>query len=97
MSEDFGKSVKNPAYQVETEADQKARFPELAHLENEQYASLVRNYMLCVTKYLQPFYDPGHLEKQLIRRDLDTVCAYELYQMKKEFSTTKVLNMSSFV
>jgi hypothetical protein len=29
---------------------------------------------------------PQILEQQLNRRDLDTVCAYELYQMKKEFT-----------
>lgn len=37
------------------------------------------------------------LEKQLNRLDLDTVCAYELYQMKKEFTTTGVLDLSNFV
>ena len=50
-----------------------------------------------MTKYLNDFYAPEMLEQQLNRRDLDTVCAYELYQMKKEFTTTNVLNTSNFV
>jgi hypothetical protein len=40
---------------------------------------------------------PQILEQQLNRRDLDTVCAYELYQMKKEFTQTNVLDLSRFV
>ena len=97
MSDDFGKSVRFPQPEVETEAAQKARFPQSAHLENARYNDLLRSYFLCVTKYLNDFEEPQMLEQQLKRRDLDTVCAYELYQMKKEFNDTKVLNMSSFV
>ena len=52
MSDDFGKSVKNPAYEQETEAQHKAEFPDHAHLENEKYAMLLKSYLLCVTKYL---------------------------------------------
>ena len=80
-----------------TEADFKAKYPDHAHLENQQYNRLLGDYYACVTGYLRDFYDPVILENQLQRRDLDTVCAYELYQLKKEFTTTNVLNTSSFV
>lgn len=47
--------------------------------------------------FLNDLYIPQILEKQLDRRDLDTVCAYELYQMKKEFTQGNVLDLSQFV
>lgn len=47
--------------------------------------------------YLNDLFIPQILEKQLNRRDLDTVCAFELYQMKKEFTTTNCLDLSQFV
>ena len=97
MSDDFGKNVRNKAYQVITEDESKEMFPDVAHLANPQYNRLIRDYFGCVSKYMQDFYDPKLMEQQLNRRDLDTVCAYELYQMKKEFTTSNVLNMSQFV
>ena len=66
-------------------------------MANPGYNRLIKDYFACVTKYLNDFYDPQQLEQQLNRRDLDTVCAYELYQMKKQFTTSEVLNMSNFV
>ena len=35
MSEDFGKNVRYPGYEGETEEDMKKRYPEHAHLANE--------------------------------------------------------------
>ena len=52
--------------------------------------------MKCTTFYLNDFASAQHLEKQLKRMDLDTVCAYEIYQMKKEFTQTGVLDLSNF-
>ena len=63
MSENFGESKRFPAYKPETEAEQKAMFPDHAHLENEQYASLIKDYFLCVTKYMNEFYEPAILEQ----------------------------------
>ena len=34
MSDDFGKSVRAPAYEPETEEQQMAMYPEYAHLAN---------------------------------------------------------------
>ena len=34
---------------------------------------------------------------QAKRRDVDTICAYELYQMKKAFTETDILDLSRFV
>jgi len=42
--------------------------------------------MRCTTQYLNDFTYAQQLEKQLTRLDLDTVCAYEIYQMKKEMT-----------
>ncbi len=37
------------------------------------------------------------MEKQMGRRDLDTVCAYELYQMKKHMLNGDLLDFKNFV
>ena len=63
MSDNFGESKKFPAYKPVTEAQQKAMYPDHAHLENEQYTSLLKNYMLCITKYMNEFYEPSILEQ----------------------------------
>ena len=83
MSEDFGKSVRRPPLDIPGEKEALEAFPEYAHLSNASYNRILKDYCACATKYLNEFYDPVILEKQLNRRDLDTVCAYELYQMKK--------------
>ena len=64
---------------------------------NERYGVLITDFMRCTTQYLNDFPYPQHLEKQLDRLDLDTVCAYEIYQMKKEFTKTNILDLSQFV
>ena len=86
-----------PALPEITQKDIRETFPQYAHLENAKYNRLLKDYYACVTGYLNDFYDPAVLEKQLERRDLDTVCAYELYQMKKNFTTSDTLNLSTFV
>ena len=63
---------------------------------NERYQQLIGDFMKCTTFYLNDFASAQHLEKQLKRLDLDTVCAYEIYQMKKEFTQTNVLDLSNF-
>ena len=63
---------------------------------NEVYGRTMENYMLCVSVYLSQISIPQILEKQLERRDLDTVCGYELYQMKKHFLQTDVLDYKRF-
>ena len=97
MSEDFGKSERDPGLHVVDQKEINATYPEYNHLANAKYNRLLKDYFACVTKYLNDFYEPSVLEAQLQRRDLDTVCAYELYQMKKHFTTSDVLNMSNFV
>lgn len=66
-------------------------------LQNERYHNLMMDYTKCISVYLNEFTSAQELGGQLKRRDLDTVCAYELYQMKKEFLTTNVLDFSEFV
>ena len=97
MSDNFGESKLAGSPQLPKDKDLKAMYPDHAHMANAQYNRLLKDYFACVTKYLNDFYAPEMLEQQLNRRDLDTVCAYELYQMKKEFTTTNVLNTSNFV
>ena len=69
----------------------------MSSLNNERYQTLVTDYLKCTSMFLNDLYIPQILEKQLDRRDLDTVCAYELYQMKKEFTQGNVLDLSQFV
>ena len=79
-----------------TDEDCKKKWPEYAHLNNERYARIMGDYLACMSGYLHQFPYVEQLEKQLDRRDLDTVCAYELYQMKKSFNNENVLSLSSW-
>ena len=97
MSDDFGKSVRRPPMHMPTEKELAAMHPDHDGLGNAKYNRLLKDYLGCVTMYMQDFWGHDQLEQQLNRRDLDTVCAYELYQMKKEFTSSNVLNMSQFV
>ena len=63
---------------------------------NERYQMLLGNFMRCTTEYMNQFPYAQHLEKQLTRLDLDTVCAYEMYQMKQAFTKDKTLDLSQF-
>ena len=62
MSEDFGKSVKNPPLPLLGEKDALQQFPEFAHLQNASYNRILKDYFACTTKYLNEFYDPAILE-----------------------------------
>merc|ERR1712147_174802 len=63
---------------------------------NPKYQRLIQDFMRCTTTYFDNYVYAQYLEKQLDRLDLDTVCAYELYQMKKEFTQSNCLNLSEF-
>jgi len=63
---------------------------------NDRYSTLLVDYLKCTSFYLNDFAYPQLLEKQLDRLDLDTVCAYELYQMKKAFTKENVLDLSNW-
>jgi hypothetical protein len=47
--------------------------------------------------YLNQYPVASLLEKQLQRADIDTICAYELYQMKQYFVKTDLLEFKHFV
>ncbi len=51
-------------------------------MQNDKYAFIMNGYLMCVSTYLSQISIPQILEKQLDRRDIDTVCGYELFQMK---------------
>lgn len=63
---------------------------------NLEYNLKILDYTHCVTKFLNNHTMPYLLEKQLERLDLDSVCAYELYQMKKSYVDGPTLNLSQF-
>ena len=66
------------------------------HLRNDKYSFIMNGYLLCVSTYLSQISIPQILEKQLERRDIDTVCGYELYQMKRHFAELDVLEPKNF-
>ena len=71
-----------PVWPQQIETEQPAdgiEFPDPMNLHNPPYFKQLSAYFKCVTYYLNEFDHPQLLEKQLGRRDLDTVCAYELY------------------
>merc|ERR1712137_1277531 len=72
-----------------------AHWPDHNNLHNPKYERLLQDYYMCVFQYLDQNSFPQKMERQLKRRDLDTVCAYELYQMKKGFCETDVLDMDN--
>ena len=65
-------------------------------MQNDKYANIMNGYLLCVSTYLSQISIPQILEKQLERRDIDTVCGYELFQMKKHFVESDVLEFKNF-
>ena len=56
---------------------------DLGFTKNEKYDRILRDYYHCSFTYLSQFEFVYQYEKQLKRRDVDTVCAFELYQMKR--------------
>ena len=83
---------KTTTYPTKKEID--AQFP--TEMKNDQYAWILNGYMLCVSDYLSQITIPQILEKQLERSDIDTVCGYELHQMKDHFNNKGLLDFSSF-
>ena len=72
-------------------------YPNPNNLENQKYSQLLADYFLCSTTYLHEHANRVMLEQQASRRDLDTVCAYELYQLKKHFTGTDILELRNFI
>lgn len=66
-------------------------------LNNELYSRALDSYLHCVSTYFSKITIPQILEKQLIRHDLDTVCGYELVNMKRLFLETDVLEYKRFL
>ena len=66
-------------------------------LKNELYTNPLNAYLMCTTLYLEQFTIPEMLEKQLNRLDVDTICGFELYQMKQIYLNTDALEYKSFL
>ena len=76
----YGDFVPTNVQKFPTKKEYEAQFPTKMH--NDKYAFILNGYLMCVSTYLSQSSIPQILEKQLERRDIDTVCGYELYQMK---------------
>ena len=68
-----------------------------SELHNLPYQRALSDWLKCSQTYVGQFVYPQVLQKQLERSDLDTVCAYELYQMKKLFVNGDTLDYSNFI
>ena len=73
----YGDYLPQTSQKFPTKKQYEANFPTKMH--NDKYAFMVNGYLLCVSTYLSQITVPQILEKQLERRDVDTVCGYELY------------------
>ena len=67
------------------------------HLHNRVYQRLITDYLRCSIFYLNQFDQSQVMDQQLKRRDLDTVCAYELFQMKKHLAHGDYLEYNHFI
>lgn len=90
----YGDFIPALSQKYPTKKEMEAAFP--TKMKNDKYAFIMNGYLLCVSTYLSQISIPQILEKQLERRDIDTVCGYELYQMKKHFLDTDVLEFKNF-
>ena len=90
----YGDFIPGLSQKFPSKKEQDAAFP--TQMKNDVYANIINGYLLCVSTYLSQISIPQILEKQLERRDIDTVCGYELYQMKKHFLESDVLDSKSF-
>ncbi len=90
----YGDYLPNSSQKLPTKKQYEANFP--TKMDNEKYAFIVNGYLACVSTYLSQITIPQYLEQQLDRRDIDTVCGYELYQMKKHFLESDVLDFKNF-
>eukprot|EP00347_Sterkiella_histriomuscorum_P017733 403348203 len=66
-------------------------------LQNALYSKAIESYLQCTATYLSEITIPQILEKQLDRRDIDTVCGFELVQMKRLFVNTDILEYNRFL
>ena len=94
MSRAYGDFIPLTSQKFPSKKEYESAFP--TQMRNDMYGNILNGYLLCVSTYLSQISIPQILEKQLERRDIDTVCGYELYQMKKHFIETDVLEMKSF-
>jgi hypothetical protein len=65
-------------------------------MKNDLYADSMHRYLVCVSSYLSQVAIPQMLEKQLDRKDLDTICGIELFQLKKAVLEKNVLEFKNF-
>ena len=77
MGHAYGDFIPSQSEKYPTAKEYAAAFP--TEMKNDLYANLVNGYLLCVSTYLSQISIPQILEKQLERRDVETVCAFELY------------------
>ena len=66
-------------------------------IENEVYGRVMSDWLRCTQFFITDFEYHPVLAQQLQRSDLDTVCAYELYQMKKHFVQGDALEFHNFM
>jgi hypothetical protein len=78
-SPEFGDNPMFPDYPHPSLDEMAEQVPRNVDLKNESYHRILSDYFRCITLYLDEQQAPQLLERQLKRRDLDTVCAYELY------------------
>ena len=55
------------------------------------------DWLRCSMLFFSELEGRNYLRQQLTRTDLDTVCAYELYMMKKEFLQNDKLDYGHFI
>ena len=63
MSEDFGKSNMKLAYEPPTDKEIMEQYPDHVGFANGRYNRLLNDYFLCVTRYMEDFYDPLVMEQ----------------------------------
>lgn len=68
-----------------------------SNLYNMHYVTAMDNHFLCTSTYFSENHIVGFLQKQLMRPDIETVCGYELLQMKKLFLESDVLDYHRFL
>ncbi len=90
----YGDYIPGLSQKFPSKKEYAANFP--TQMRNDKYANILNGYLMCVSTYLAQISIPQVLEKQLDRRDIDTVCGYELYQMKKHFVEGDVLEFKNF-
>ena len=95
--EEEGFSHDKPAWAAQKKAADELKSKAKTDLNNKLYQRLLTDYIQCTSKFVGSFHFAPVLEKQLARPDLDTVCAFELYQMKKHFAQGDCLDYNNFM